>query len=65
MLAPALDLPVSEVPLTLEDLEDAQEVFYTNSLYTARPVARMAGREWSAHPVCEALFNQFGEALPC
>lgn len=63
--APALDIPVSEVPLTSEDLEDAQEVFYTNSLVTLCPVASVAGKHWTNHPVCEALFNRFREELPC
>ena len=63
--APALGIRAREVPLTPADLEEAQEVFYSNSLFTVRPVARVADRRWSAFPVCEALFDRFREALPC
>ena len=63
--APALGLKAAALPLVLDDLEGAQEVFYSNSLYTVRPVARLGERCWSTHPVCEALFNRFREELPC
>lgn len=63
--APALGLNVRELPLVLHDLEDAQEVFYSNSLFTVRPVARLEDHHWSEFTVCEALFNRFREELPC
>jgi hypothetical protein len=52
-------------------LRRAQEVFYSNSLYTVRPVASVRNpaeggdREqcWGAHPVCESLFDVFREEL--
>jgi len=57
--APKLGLTVKEAELTCDDLENAGEVFYSNSLYTVRPVARVGALSWAEHPVCTALFNAF------
>lgn len=63
--APALGMTVHEVPLTVADLETADEVFYSNSLYTVRPIAQIDGQSWETHPVSEALFNCFRDELSC
>lgn len=61
--APATGLRVRETRLALSDLKSAEEVFFSNSLHTVRPVARLDEQIWSKHPVCEALFQQFLEDL--
>lgn len=61
--APAIGLSVKESTLTLEDLDLADEVFYSNSLLGVRPVGRLGARLWHAHPVCEALFQQYQDDL--
>ena len=60
---PALGLKVREARLTLRDLGESQEVFYSNSLQTVRPVARMRDHTWKKYPVCEALFGKYLEEL--
>jgi 4-amino-4-deoxychorismate lyase len=62
--APALGLDVQVAPLTLQDLQMADEVFYTNSLLGLRPVASIGAHHWAEHPVCEALFQQYLGELP-
>jgi len=62
--APRLGLKVREAALTIDDLEKAEEVFYSNSLYTVRPVAGVETLSWAEHPVCTALFNAFREDWP-
>lgn len=61
-------LVVRQVALTRADLAAAAEVFYSNSLYTVRPVATLydpvQDLSWEKHPVCEALFNVFRGELP-
>jgi 4-amino-4-deoxychorismate lyase len=59
--APALGLAVQESILTLQDLIDADEVFYSNSLHGVRPVAQLGERCWEGHSVCERLFQQYRE----
>jgi 4-amino-4-deoxychorismate lyase len=61
--APSIGLKVRETRLTLADLPHAQEVFYSNSLLTVRPIARVGDRSWRDHSVCEALFNISREAM--
>ncbi len=56
---PAIGFAVRETKLTLADLMDAEEVFYSNSLQAVRPVQRINDRTWDTHTVCEALFRQF------
>jgi 4-amino-4-deoxychorismate lyase len=60
---PAIGLKVRETRLTLADLKGAQEVFYSNSLQTVRPIAKLGDQQWSSHSVCEALFQQYLENL--
>jgi branched-subunit amino acid aminotransferase/4-amino-4-deoxychorismate lyase len=48
-----------EHTLSLTDVMDADEVFYSSSLQTVRPVARINDRAWDQHGVCEAIFQQF------
>lgn len=62
--APRLGLTVQETEMTLADLREAEEVFYSNSLYTVRPISRINELTWEKHPVCEALFNEFSEEHP-
>ena len=60
---PALGLKVREAKLTLGDLSDSEEVFYSNSLQTVRPVARIGNQAWGSFPVCQALFGQYLEEI--
>ncbi len=61
--APAIGVNVREVRLTLSDLFAAEEVFYSNSLQTVRPVASLGEQYWDNHSVCEALFQRYLEEL--
>lgn len=61
--APGIGLQVRETRLTMSDLLRAEEVFYSNSLQTVRPIARIGNRVWENHGVCEALFQRFLAAL--
>ena len=62
--APRLGLAVREAEMTFADLSEAEEVFYSNSLYTVRPIGRIDELVWEEHPVCEALFNEFLDEHP-
>lgn len=62
--APSIGLSVRETRLALADLHDAEQVFYSNSLQTVRPIAQIGDREWENHDVCEALFQRFLKELP-
>jgi 4-amino-4-deoxychorismate lyase len=57
--APSIGLKVREAKLTLSDLQNAEEVFYSNSLQTVRPVSGLGDQKWNSHSVCEALFQQY------
>ncbi|MEZ5573144.1 MAG: aminodeoxychorismate lyase [Halioglobus sp.] len=57
--APSIGLNVRETRMTLSDLESADEVFYSNSLHTVRPIARLNLRTWEDHSVCASLFQQY------
>jgi 4-amino-4-deoxychorismate lyase len=61
--APSIGLNVREVRLTLSDLHTAEEVFYSNSLQTVRPIARLNEQCWDNRNVCEALFQKYLEEL--
>jgi 4-amino-4-deoxychorismate lyase len=61
--APAIGLIVREVTLSLADLQSAEEVFYSNSLYTVRSIERVAEQSWNKHTVCGELFQQFLEDM--
>jgi len=61
--APAIGLTVRETTLTLLDLQEAEEVFYSNSLQTVRPIARIGQQSWNSHRVCEAIFQRYQETL--
>lgn len=61
--APSIGLQVREVRLTLTDLQSAEEVFYSNSLQTVRPVACLGDKCWDNHGVCNALFRRYLEDL--
>ena len=61
--APAIGLTVRETTLTLLDLQEAEEVFYNNSLQTVRPIARIGQQSWNSHGVCEAIFQRYQETL--
>lgn len=61
--APSIGLTVRESRLRLSDLQSAEQVFYSNSLQTVRPVARLGERHWGNHSVCEALFQRYLEEL--
>ncbi|MGB1140215.1 MAG: aminodeoxychorismate lyase [Halioglobus sp.] len=54
--APAIGLAVNEQPLRPADIEQAQEVFYSNSLVGLRPVAQFSNTRWTNHATCESLF---------
>jgi 4-amino-4-deoxychorismate lyase len=53
--APALGIQVAERNISAEQLEQAEELFFTNSLLGLCPVASLGSGRWSSNPVCEAL----------
>jgi len=57
--APAIGLAVQETQLDLATLENADEVFYSNSLLGLRPVSSWGTCKWTNHDVCRALFSQY------
>jgi 4-amino-4-deoxychorismate lyase len=61
--APSIGLKVREVKMSLSDVNDADEVFYSNSLVTVRPVAKLASQAWDTQTVCEAIFQQYSSEL--
>ena len=61
--APALGLAVREEFMTVDQLERAQEIFYSNSLLGLRPVASFGERIWNEHPVCAALHRLYRDEL--
>lgn len=56
---PALGLLVRETAVSPAQLEQAEEVFFCNSLIGLRPVGRFGERSWQSHPVCSALYRQY------
>lgn len=61
--APACGLSAVESTLTLQDVLAADEVFFTNSLNTVRPVAQLDDRLLGSSVVADALFAQFRSSL--
>jgi 4-amino-4-deoxychorismate lyase len=61
--APELGLAVRECELSIRQLEEADEVFYSNSIVGLRPVASFGGRCWPTHATCDALYRQYRKAL--
>lgn len=61
--APALGLAVREEFMSLEQLQGAQEVFYSNSLLGLRPVASFGQRTWTEYPLCESLHQFYRDEL--
>jgi len=61
--APALGIPVEEAELNLEELEAADEVFISNSLFGLRPVAATPCASWTSHDLCSALFERYRQDL--
>lgn len=61
--APALGLAVREEPISIGQLETADEVFFSNSLVGLRPVARFGPATWTSHAICEALYRQYQDEL--
>lgn len=61
--APAIGLTVQHANITQSDLANAEQVFYSNSLQTVRPIGRIGQQSWNAHGVCEAIFHCYQEAL--
>jgi 4-amino-4-deoxychorismate lyase len=59
-----LGLKIRETRLSATELFQAEEVFYSNSLQTVRPIARIGNQNWESHNVCMALFQRFLEELP-
>jgi 4-amino-4-deoxychorismate lyase len=57
--APSVGLTVRETHISLFDLAGADEVFYSNSLYTVRPISKIDLHCWENHSVCASLFQQF------
>ena len=59
--APAAGYQVRERRVDLEQVQRAEEVFYSNSLYGMRPLAALGEGRWRAHPVCAALHQHYLE----
>lgn len=59
-----IGLKTRESRLSSGDLFQADEVFYSNSLQTVRPIARIGDRAWDSFNVCKALFQRFLDELP-
>ncbi|MEM9256950.1 MAG: aminodeoxychorismate lyase [Pseudomonadota bacterium] len=60
---PALGLVVTEAEIGIDELFDADEVFYSNALVGLRPVERFEQRNWTDHSTCEALFKRYLDEL--
>jgi 4-amino-4-deoxychorismate lyase len=61
--APSIGLNVRKARLKLSDLQSAEEVFYSNSLFTVRPVVRVGEQFWNNDSVCNALFQRYLQGL--
>jgi 4-amino-4-deoxychorismate lyase len=59
-----IGLKIRETRLSSAELFQADEVFYSNSLQTVRPIAKIGNKSWESHNVCKALFQRFLEELP-
>ncbi len=54
-LAEGLGIPVTETPVGLADLDDAEEVFLTGTAYEVQPVAAIEERRYAVGPVTRRL----------
>lgn len=61
--APAVGLSAREAVLSLEEVEAATEVFFSNSLVGLRPVASFHNSRWVSHEICESLYKQYRSEL--
>jgi 4-amino-4-deoxychorismate lyase len=59
-----IGLKIRETRLSSAELFQADEVFFSNSLQTVRPIAKIGNKSWESHNVCKALFQRFLEELP-
>jgi 4-amino-4-deoxychorismate lyase len=57
--APAIGVEVTAQSFGLEQLEAADEVFYSNSLVGLRAVRSFAASRWDSHEICTALYRQY------
>lgn len=62
--APALGVQVQEETIDLPQLQEADELFYTNSLQGLRPIAALESVRWNSHRVCEALHTIYKDENP-
>lgn len=66
-----LGIPCDEVPMSVPDLESADEVFVSNALIGLRPVVALGDRHWPVGPCTNRLRRQLAElgvgecAAPC
>jgi 4-amino-4-deoxychorismate lyase len=63
-LAPALGIEVEQVHLQPQQLLQADELLYCNSLRGLQPVKSLAGKHWEEAPFCKALHQQYLECMP-
>lgn len=61
--APAIGLVPREAMITMSELEEADEAFYSNSLVGLRPIASFGNRRWQSHDMCHALYQQYLDDL--
>ncbi|TGD73646.1 aminodeoxychorismate lyase [Mangrovimicrobium sediminis] len=62
-LAPACGLSVLEQSLSLQRVQDAEEVFCSNSLRGLQPVGSCDTRRWQDHPVARRLHQAYVDVL--
>jgi len=48
-----------EAQVSVEQLENASELFYCNALTGVRPVGRLGSKEWTQFPICKALHQAY------
>ena len=61
--APAMGLVVEERALTIQQLENSCEAFYSNSLLGLRPVAPFLQRRWNSHAACAGMYRLYQAEL--
>ncbi|MEH6582148.1 MAG: aminodeoxychorismate lyase [Halioglobus sp.] len=57
--APALGVEVREVAMGMDELLQAEELFYSNTLLGLCPVASIGSTKWSGHPMFAALHQVY------
>ena len=62
-LAPALGIDVEQVHLLPQQVLQADELFYCNSVRGLQPVKSLAGKHWQEFPMCKALHQQYLECM--